>query len=243
MVRLIKKVKKEARRRFDDSDEFRDKQGSLDFGDYQSAFPKYTEHQWKLIDILKFYSTQPNSDTAWKEEWYIDPNYMVDLGQYGAGHCMCGHRIRYQFRFVNERNQKSLPVGSVCVEQLDVAPYNEVIERLSILKGLSEIKNEDSLDGFRFYEKYKDMVKPKMIESINNFYHIFSPEEVRSYTNLRKNIRGKYEAFRSLVLSFRDKAKVFIDRVEANSQNIKFIPIKPVNPKDNTPSTQMSFNF
>lgn len=57
-------------------------------------FPKLTR-EWKFV--------------AWR-----------DGGDYGHSHCICGHKLKYEFLIKNKHNNVTLVVGSRCIKHFPV---------------------------------------------------------------------------------------------------------------------------
>ena len=110
-----------------------------------------SNHIDNLRNLLKFYSKNPEN---WSKEWSVNPYYMVDLKQYGAGYCVCGHPIRYQFQLINTVTNKTFPVGSVCVHLLQLSSFNETVDKLERINQMATQDLEDSLDDESFVKKY-----------------------------------------------------------------------------------------
>lgn len=193
-----------------------------------------TDHQKLLEFILKLNSE--NKD-AWTTEWEIDPSFMVDLEEYGAGNCMCGHLIRYQYRMFNKKNHRELPVGSVCIKELAkmyggaFTTAAETMERLANMANIAYIK-DNVQDPREFYERYHSLMTPQIIESLA-YYGVIRPdsEEFKRYKKLWNARRGKdYPALKEAMLEIVDKFKKFYkENISSKSHAIKVKQIKNTN--------------
>lgn len=214
-------------------------------------------HQDLLKSILRFFSSNPQSPTAWKEEWSVNPFYMADLGWYGAGNCMCGHRIRYQFQFINSVNHKTLPVGSECVKQLDLPKYSEALDKLERLAQMADAKVDPNKDAQSFVKEYKKMFSPDNIKVLADYgkINLDSGQDRMDYDyykdkyKKRKFTEYDAEKFKDYILRIYDITKEFVNSIEHRS-----IPVTPnqINALGNdyeekarafSKAKQLSFNF
>ena len=204
-----------------------------------------TTHQDLLKSILKYYSSNPDN---WKEEWSVNPLYMVDLGHYGAGNCMCGHAIRYQHQFINSINHRTLPVGRVCVRQLNLPKYSEVLDKLERLTQMADanISMQDmSLDPIEFVKKYKKYFSPDNLKALADYGKIYLDNDYYFYTDLyRKRKYPSHVATRAkeYILKVYDIAKKFVNTIEGRSKPVTPVEVSNLE-KDFANAKQLSFDF
>ncbi len=212
-------------------------------------------HQENLKTILRFFSSNPNNPNAWREEWSVNPLYMVDLGRYGAGNCMCGHAIRYQFQFINSVNHKTLPVGSVCVKQLDLPKYSEVLDKLERLLQMSESDidmSARSLDPMEFIKKYKKYFSPDNIKALADYDKIPLDTDFYFYKDFyRKRKYPSHVAARAkdYIIKIYDIVKPFVTSIKRSSSPVSQGDIATLDQefeeraKKAANAKQLSFNF
>ena len=177
-------------------------------------------HTRKLEGILKLFSRDPDN---WREEWSVNPEYMVDLRQYGAGHCMCGHAIRYQYQFVNNINKKTLPVGRVCVRQLNLAKYDVVLSRLENMAKMAEVDVDPSLPPREFVRKYKQTFSPDKIQSLIDYKKLNDDSDYKKYSRLydsATNTQRDLAFMRDYILKVQDIDSKFVDSIEKKSKPV-----------------------
>lgn len=178
-------------------------------------------HIANLKSLLKFYSNNPNN---WESEWSVNPYYMVDLKHYGAGNCMCGHAIRYQFQFLNTVNGKTFPVGSTCVTLLDLPKFSDAIDRLERINQMATQDLDTSLNPVEFVKAYRKFYNLENIEALLS-YHQYTPKPYdyslyQTYfkkRNLSDYVAGKMKNF---ILDVYEASKKFIGGIERNSKPV-----------------------
>lgn len=121
------------------------------------------DHVESLKTLLKFYSKNPEN---WDKEWSVNPYYLVDLKKYGAGNCVCGHAIRYQFQLLNTLTGKKFPVGSVCVRLLNLSKFDEAVDKLERINQMAIQELDSSLSPSEFVKKYKKFYTSQNIDSL-----------------------------------------------------------------------------
>lgn len=121
------------------------------------------DHVESLKTLLKFYSKNPEN---WDKEWSVNPYYLVDLKKYGAGNCVCGHAIRYQFQLLNTLTGKKFPVGSVCVRLLNLSKFDDAVDKLERINQMAIQELDSSLSPSEFVKKYKKFYTSQNIDSL-----------------------------------------------------------------------------
>lgn len=175
-------------------------------------------HKDYLKKILKLYSKDPDN---WDKEWSVNPNYMVDLKHYGAGNCMCGHAIRYQFQFINNKTMKTLPVGSVCVHQLGLPRYDAVLDKLERLNSMAIVELDTDLPTDAFLKKYKKDFSKSDLDSLLYYDNTaLRPTDITYYkdhASKRTLSDGGKQHLKDIIISMHEKAKKIVDNIEDNS--------------------------
>lgn len=189
-----------------------------------------SDHIESLKALLKFYSKDPNS---WDKEWSVNPYYMVDLKRYGAGHCVCGHNIRYQYQFLNTRTGKTFPVGSVCVHLLNLSSFDETIDRLERINQMAMQELDTSLDPIDFVKKYRKFFNLKNIEAlasynlydmINNYsFNLF--RDAFNKRNLSEYVASK---MKDVIIDIQKKAEKFINGIENQSKPVSQAQVQSI---------------
>jgi hypothetical protein len=91
--------------------------------------------------------------------WYYTGQW-VDAGEYGESHCACGHEVRYEFIIACKDDERSLVIGSTCIEKnvpalieqgYDVLAAELTEARLKLQRDLAgqrrDLKAEEELAG------------------------------------------------------------------------------------------------
>lgn len=145
---------------------------------------------------------------------------MVDLGRYGAGNCMCGHAIRYQYQFINSLNHKTLPVGSECVKQLSLPKYNEVLDKLERLTNMAETEIKPTLDPMECFKKFKKNFSLDNIKALMDYGKIQPDTDYYFYRdiyNKRKLNEFQAERAKNYILRLYNIASKFLNTIENRS--------------------------
>lgn len=180
------------------------------------------DHVESLKTLLKFYSKNPEN---WDKEWSVNPYYLVDLKKYGAGNCVCGHAIRYQFQLLNTLTGKKFPVGSVCVRLLNLSKFDEAVDKLERINQMAIQELDNSLSPTEFVKKYKKFYTLQNIDSL-----IDSIDDLglsKFHLNLYKDSYNKrklddYTAtkMKEVIEVLYNKAKEMIDDIESKSKPV-----------------------
>lgn len=174
-------------------------------------------HIKSLENLLKFYSKNPNN---WDKEWSVNPYYMVDLKDYGAGHCICGHPIRYQFQFLNTLTGRRFPVGSHCVHLLNLSKFDKIVDKLEKINQMATVELDTSLDAEDFVKQYKNIFDKCGVSALVS-YNQYKPDptDMFIYKNtINKRKYGEYASrLKKFMLEIHEEAKKFIDDIERYS--------------------------
>lgn len=178
-------------------------------------------HIENLKALLKFYSKVPEN---WDKEWSVNPYYMVDLKKYGAGNCVCGHAIRYQFQFLNTLTGKKFPVGSVCVHLLNLSKFDDTVDKLERINQMATQELDTSLEPIEFVKKYRKAFSPESIEALKS-YNQYSPKPFvyslyRDAFNKRKLNDYTAGRMKELIEELHEKSKEFISGIERQSKQV-----------------------
>ena len=177
-------------------------------------------HVESLKSLLKFYSKNPEN---WYKEWSVNPYYLVDLKKYGAGNCVCGHAIRYQFQFLNTVTGRKFPVGSVCVHLLNLSKFDDVVDKLERINQMAIQELDHSLSPIEFVKKYKKFYTPQNIESLvdsigdlglskfqlNLYKDSYNKRKLDDYTarNMKEVIEVLYNKAKEVIADIESKSK------------------------------------
>ena len=180
------------------------------------------DHVESLKTLLKFYSKNPEN---WDKEWSVNPYYLVDLKKYGAGNCVCGHAIRYQYQLLNSITGKKFPVGSVCVHLLNLSKFDEAVDRLERVNQMATQELDFNLSPSEFVKKYKKFYTPQNIEALidsvgdlglskfqlNLYNEFYSKRKLDEYTATK---------MKEVIEVLHNKSKVFIEEIERKSKPV-----------------------
>ena len=177
-------------------------------------------HVESLKSLLKFYSKNPEN---WDKEWSVNPYYLVDLKKYGAGNCVCGHAIRYQFQFLNTVTGRKFPVGSVCVHLLNLSKFDDVVDKLERINQMAIQELDHSLSPTVFVKKYKKFYTPQNIDSLidsigdlgiskfqlNLYKDSYNKRKLDDYTarNMKEVIEVLYNKAKEVIEDIESKSK------------------------------------
>lgn len=176
-------------------------------------------HIENLRALLKLFSKDRNN---WDKEWTVNPYYFVDLGRYGNGNCVCGHRIRYQFQFKNMVTGKTLPVGSTCVKLLGLKKYDDILNKLDQIRLVSELEMDNSLDLETFVKNYKKYFNQKTIDALSDYTDISDIDYrvLLNNQNTRSFTRSLALSMSRSMESIQRKAKEVISNIERDSKPV-----------------------
>ena len=178
------------------------------------------DHVESLKTLLKFYSKNPEN---WDKEWSVNPYYLVDLKKYGAGNCVCGHAIRYQFQLLNTLTGKKFPVGSVCVRLLNLSKFDEAVDKLERINQMATQELDSSLSPSEFVKKYKKFYTLQNIDSLidsigdlglskfqlNLYKDSYNKRKLDDYTarNMKEVIEVLYNKAKEVIEDIESKSK------------------------------------
>lgn len=174
--------------------------------------------------LMRYLQSLARDPQHWYNEWSVNPYYMVDLGHYGLGSCVCGHPIRYQFQFLNTVTGQTLPVGSVCVKQLHLAPLDEAVERLEVMNQMARQDLDESLDSREFVKEYKKYYPVKGFDALK-FYNLYTPDPTNLFIykncyNKRTLERRYADIMKQMIIDMHDKAESFVNQIERKSKPV-----------------------
>lgn len=184
-------------------------------------------HTERLVKTLQAFSKNPD---RWYDEWVINPNYIVDLGQYGAGRCMCGHMIKYQYQFLNKLNHKTFPVGSVCVNNLGLPIYIESCKNLMNISDMANVDVDAELNPELFVSTYKKDFSVSKVKSLGAYKLIslsnYVFQQYKAYMNQRKPLTiYQLEFLKETMLGYHAIAKSFIEDIHSHSRPVSSLQV------------------
>lgn len=178
------------------------------------------DHIRSLENLLKFYSRNPDN---WDKEWSVNPYYIVDLKKYGAGHCVCGHPIRYQYQFLNTVTGRTFPVGSECVHLLHLAKFDETVDKLEKIAQMANAEIDTSLKAEDFIKAYKKIYDMAGVSALTS-YGQYKPDPTDLFIYRNSIGKRKYkeyaEKMKAFMIELHDEAKKFVNSMERKSKPV-----------------------